>query len=150
MFVVGEIGKVRSPPALLIVSIDGVTKVPSSRWMSAIPSPLETAKSYDRYPTAPSVWVIAAATPSFPSLPVPVGHCTDLSAPTCLSHVGLCEDSHEVNTNVVPESSERWTTEIGVFGSCTPWLSAAIAGSFQVVISPRKIFAAVSPSSLRP
>src|SRR5213593_817302 len=112
MLVVGSIGNVRSPPALLIDSIDGVTKVPSSRWMSAIPRSLVTAKSYERYPIAPSVCVMLAATPSLPSPPVPVGHETALSAPTADFHVELSADSHEVNTNVVPDSSERCTTEI--------------------------------------
>jgi hypothetical protein len=45
MFVSEEIGRLRSPPALLIDSTDGVTNVPSSRLMSAIPRPLDTAKS---------------------------------------------------------------------------------------------------------
>src|SRR5262245_27483432 len=150
MFVVGEIGNFRSPPALLIESTDGATNVPSSRSMSATPRPLDTAKSYDRYPTEPSVCEIAAATPSFPSRPVPVGHSTALSAPTSFDHAELSAESHEVNTNVVPDSSDRCTTEIGVFGSCVPWFNAWIAGSFHDVMSPMKIFAAVSPSSLSP
>ena len=41
---------------------------------------------------------------------------------------------------VVPEESERWMTVIVVRGSVTPGFSAAIAGSFHVLILPRKMF----------
>jgi hypothetical protein len=47
---------------------------------------------------------------------------------------------------VVPEPSERCTTTIGCAGSFTEALSLAIAGSFQVLISPMKILASVGPS----
>ena len=73
-----------------------------------------------------------------------------MSAPISLLHFALCEESHEVNTKVVPDSSERWTTEIAVLGRVTPGFSAAIAGSFHVVIFPLKMSAAVAPSILRP
>src|SRR5689334_10867322 len=99
---------------------------------------------------APSVCDRPAATPSLPSPPVPTGHWTALSAPTCDDHVELSFDSQDVNTLVVPDSSERWTTCIGVDGSVTPGFKAAIAESFHDVIWPRKMFAAVAPSSLRP
>ena len=45
--------------------------------------------------------------------------------------------------DVVPEPSLRWATTIGVLGRVAPGLSAAMAGSFQVVISPWKILASV-------
>ena len=51
---------------------------------------------------------------------------------------------------VVPEPSERCTTVIFVLGSFALGFSAAIAGSSQVVITPWKILAVVSPESLRP
>src|ERR1700722_10543812 len=51
---------------------------------------------------------------------------------------------------VVPEESERTARVIAVLGRLTPELSAAIAGSFQVLIWPWKIFARVVGSSLRP
>src|SRR5438874_3725444 len=102
MFVVGWIGNVSPPPALLIESIEGAMKEPSVALMSAIPRFADTAKSNERYPIEPSVWPIAAATPSFPSPPVPVGHCTALSAPTFVSQSLLWEESHDVYTNVVP------------------------------------------------
>ena len=40
---------------------------------------------------------------------------------------------------VVPEPSERWTTLIAVLGRFTPGFAAVRAGSFQVVILPRKM-----------
>src|SRR3984885_8512835 len=51
---------------------------------------------------------------------------------------------------VVPEESERTARVIAELGRLTPELSAAIAGSFQVLICPSKIFARVVASSLRP
>ncbi len=48
---------------------------------------------------------------------------------------------------VVPEPSERCTTVILPSGSLTPGFSAAIAGSFQVLILPRKMLPRVGPSS---
>ena len=50
---------------------------------------------------------------------------------------------------VVPDSSERCTGVIFVLGRFTPGLSALMAGSSQVVISPLKIFAVVSGLSCR-
>ena len=44
---------------------------------------------------------------------------------------------------LVPELSERRTTVILIFGSFTPGFSAAMAGSFQRVILPRKMPASV-------
>ena len=44
---------------------------------------------------------------------------------------------------VVPEPSERCTTTIACDGSLTLGLSFLIAGSFQFLISPRKILASV-------
>ena len=50
---------------------------------------------------------------------------------------------------VVPDSSERCTGVIFVLGRFTPGLSALMAGSFQVVISPLKIFAVVIRAELQ-
>src|SRR6266545_2676476 len=98
MLVSEEIGNFRIPPAALIESTEGATNCPSlSRLIWATPRPLVTAKSKERYPMAPSVWLMPAATPSFPSPP----------APTWLAQSELSVDSHEVNTLVVPDSSER-------------------------------------------
>ena len=46
--------------------------------------------------------------------------------------------------SVVPDSSERKKTLMGVAGRVTPLLSAAMAGSFHMVILPSKILAATS------
>jgi hypothetical protein len=48
-----------------------------------------------------------------------------------------------VKLSVVPDSSARFTGVIGVAGSVTPGLSAAMAGSFHVVICRLKIRAMV-------
>src|SRR2546427_6154480 len=98
----------------------------------------------------PSVWLMPAATPSLPLAPVPTGHWTALSAPTFVAHSGLPADSHDVNTLVVPDSSARWTTWIGVLGRVRPEFCVAISGSFHVVTLPRKMSAAVAVSSFRP
>src|SRR5438552_5963220 len=151
MFVSELMGNLRIPPAALIESTEGATYCPSlSRLICATPSPLDTAKSKERYPTEPSVWLTAAATPSLPSPPVPTGHCTALSAPTFDSHSGLSFESQEVKTFVVPDSSDRCATAIGVEGRVTPEFCWAISGSFHVFTLPRKMSAAVGPSSLRP
>ena len=55
-----------------------------------------------------------------------------------------------MNTEVVPDSSERWTIVMAVEGSETPLLSALILGSSHVFTLPRKISATVLPSSFRP
>src|ERR1700722_111537 len=51
---------------------------------------------------------------------------------------------------VVPEESERTARVIAELGRLTPGLSAVIAGSFQVLIWPWKIFARVVASSFSP
>src|SRR5919204_189644 len=99
---------------------------------------------------APSVCWMEAATPALPLPPVPPGHCTALSAPIFCAHCWLSCDSHDVNTKVVPDSSERCTVWIGVEGRGTPGFSRAMAGSFHFVMSPRKIEAVVGPSSFSP
>src|SRR5712692_7058732 len=91
-----------------------------------------------------------AATPSFPLPPIPTGHCTALSAPTFVAHSGLPADSHDVNTLVVPDSSARWTTWMGVLGGLRPGFCVVISGSFQVVTLPKKMSAAVAASSFSP
>src|SRR5437588_7048683 len=107
MFVSAEIGNESPPPADVIEAIDGFTYVPSGALMSAIPRFAVTAKSYERYATDPSVWPTAAATPSFPFEPFPVGHCTALPEPIWDSQSVLTLESQPVNTAVVPDSSAR-------------------------------------------
>src|SRR4051812_15631190 len=93
---------------------------------------------------------MAAATPSLPLAPVPVGHLTVLSEPTFDFHSELSFWRKPVKPLVVPDSSERWTTVIVDDGSDTPVFCPAIAGSFHLVTLPRKMSASVLPSSLRP
>src|SRR5215469_9506699 len=57
---------------------------------------------------------------------------------------------YEEKFAVVPEESERTARVIGVLGSLAPEFSAAIFGSFQVLIWPWKMAARVGASSLRP
>src|SRR5438270_6310417 len=98
---------------------------------------------------APDVCFTAAVTPSEPLAPVvPAGHGTSLPAPSV--HVaGATAVRYEVNTDVVPEPSERWTTWIVVLGSEVPLLSALMAASFHFLIFPAKMPASVSPDSFR-
>ena len=63
-----------------------------------------------------------------------------------MRHGALDLDRKVVNTLVVPDSSERWTTVIAVLGSLRPRLSARILRSFQRLILPRKMSATVAPS----
>ena len=55
-----------------------------------------------------------------------------------------------MNSFVVPDSSERWTTVMSVPGSFRSGFRLVIAGSFHFLILPRKMSAAVAPSSFRP
>src|SRR5215475_6713194 len=50
---------------------------------------------------------------------------------------------------VVPDESARTASVIGVLGRLAPGLSAMIAGLFQVVMVPWKMFAMTVGSSLR-
>ena len=61
--------------------------------------------------------------------------------------VGAAAARKPVKFCVVPELSARCATVIAVDGSFTPGLSALIAASFHVLISPWKIFASVSAES---
>src|SRR5678815_103524 len=96
----------------------------------------------------PGVDLTEPVTPSLPLPPRPTGHLTLLPAPTLVFHSGETLARKSVNTAVVPEPSERWTTVIAWSGSFEPGLAAAILGSFQRVILPRKISATLSELSL--
>src|SRR5436190_23571031 len=93
---------------------------------------------------------MTAATPELPLPPVPVGHFTVLPVPTADLNVGLSAARYLVKPSVVPEESERWAIVIVVLGRFMPGFSDLIAGSFQVLILPRKMSAIVGPSSLIP
>src|SRR6476620_8274219 len=90
----------------------------------------------------PSWPFVAVATPADFSLPSPLPvHFLPVSEDQASGAAAL---RYFVKFSVVPDSSERKKTLIGVAGSVTPLLSAAMAGSFQVVILPTKIFVATS------
>src|SRR5689334_9315788 len=91
----------------------------------------------------PSVLLTPSETPSDFCLPSPTlpGHTLDGSL---FQASGAEPTRYFCRFSVVPDSSERKKTEIAVFGSVTPGLIAAIAGSFQVLISPRNTLAATS------
>src|SRR5690625_6966158 len=48
-------------------------------------------------------------------------------------------ERYSVKFSVVPESSERWTGTIGSSGRSASGLCSAMAGSFQLVMSPAKM-----------
>src|SRR3954453_23920367 len=98
----------------------------------------------------PSFCLTHAATPSLPFAPVPVGHLTDLSTPGPLFHAGEKSARNSVKFFVVPDSSERWQTVMLLLGSFTPEFWPAISGSFHLLTLPRKMSAAVLPSSFKP
>src|SRR5690242_13770807 len=54
---------------------------------------------------------------------------------------GVSAAMYALNCAVVPEPSERTIGRMGRLGSCNDRFSAAIAGSFQFVMPPVKIFA---------
>src|SRR5664279_5604712 len=92
---------------------------------------------------APSVAFTAAATPSEPFLPsptLPVHFLTGAS----VHRLAAAVFRYFSKFWVVPESSERKNTLIGVAGSEAEAFSALIAGSSQVLIAPLKIFAVTS------
>src|SRR5882757_9737641 len=97
-----------------------------------------------------------------PSPPVTVCTMPDVCAPdwppdsgqsplgSCGQAAGATADRYSVKFSVVPDSSERFTGVIADDGSCASGLSAAIAGSFHVVICRLKIQASVAGESCRP
>src|SRR5262245_41247723 len=65
-------------------------------------------------------------------------------------HMEFCvATSHWVNWAVEPEPSDRTTGMILIDGRRSRGLSAAIAGSFHILIAPVKIFAMFAPDSRR-
>src|SRR2546428_11661289 len=98
---------------------------------------------------APSDLPTCADTPSEPFSASPPGPFQVLSWPNVQSLAAEAA-RYLVKLSVVPELSERCTVKILVDGRVAPWLSAAIAGSFQVVTLPAKIFARVAGLSCRP
>src|SRR6202008_2303643 len=95
----------------------------------------------------PSVALIAADVPSLPLAPSPTPPLNVLPAP--LPHAPLEATSRYCwKLSVVPDSSLRKTTLMGVDGMLAFGFSALIAGSSHVLIAPLKILAAVGPSRI--
>src|SRR6478752_7089510 len=90
----------------------------------------------------PSVDLTAPATPAVFSLPSPLP--VHFLAGSAVHTVGTAPCRYLVKFSVVPDSSLRKNTLIAVAGSFTPGLILAMAGSFHVVIWPRKILAMTS------
>src|SRR3954453_8650162 len=100
------------------------------------------------YPIVPSPACTALITPEVPLAASPpwVGHSPTAPA---VHESGAALDRYSVKFFVVPDLSPRWTGVIVVPGSCASGLSAAIAGSFHVVMAPEKIFPRVSADRFR-
>src|SRR5690349_17943119 len=98
---------------------------------------------------APGVDLTICATPPLP-LPARAldGHLMVESLPS-VQALPAPFSRNSVKFCVVPEESERTARVIGVLGRLTPGLSALMAGSFQVLILPWKMFATTVGSSLR-
>src|SRR3954451_14936067 len=91
---------------------------------------------------------MSEATPLFFSAPcVDVGQFT-VSPESSFQTVGAAAFRNLVKLFVVPDPSDRWTTAIDEAGRVAPLLSAAILGSFHVVMSRWKMPASVSGLSL--
>src|SRR2546429_7537133 len=89
---------------------------------------------------------MAADVPSLPLAPSPTPPANVLPAP--LPHAPSDAASRYFwKLSVVPDSSLRKITLIGVAGRVLPLFRSAIGASFQVFTWPLKIFASVGPSS---
>ncbi len=81
---------------------------------------------------------IAPTTPEVPCAASPPG--TGQSPETSKVHTsGAVAARYSAKFSVVPDSSERLTGVMARSGSSASGLSSAIAGSFQLVISPAKM-----------
>src|SRR6478752_2565101 len=90
----------------------------------------------------PSVDFTALATPADFSLPSPLP--VHFLPGAAVHTFGAAAARYLVKFSVVPDSAERKETLLAVAGSVTPGLTLAMAGSFHVVIWPRKILAGTS------
>src|SRR6476659_1283190 len=91
----------------------------------------------------PSVDWTACWIPWDLALPCPVLPCHTLSG-FAVHTVGAAAARYFWKLLDVPDESDRKKTVIGVLGRLAPLLMALMAGSFQVLIWPRKIFAMTS------
>src|ERR1044072_4596147 len=91
----------------------------------------------------------ALATPSDPALPIWPLSVGNVWVGPAFQSFGAALDRESVKTPAGPDLSERTNPWIGRFGPAAP-LSAAMAGSFHMVMAPLKILASVAPDSFRP
>src|ERR1700733_1325831 len=88
--------------------------------------------------------------PFSPSAPGTAGKSTVVLKPGDLPQPpGSCFDRYWVNTKVSPDPSERCSGTTGVAGRLTPGFSAAICGSFQVLMVPSYMAVSTLPLSFR-
>src|SRR3954452_1067560 len=97
----------------------------------------------------PEAALTALATPSEPALPIWPLSVGNVCVAPAFQSAGPAFDRYSVKTPEVPDLSDRTNTWMGRFGPAAP-LSAAMAGSFHVVMAPPKILASVTPDSFRP
>src|SRR6516162_2299743 len=96
---------------------------------------------------APGVDLMTCATPPLPLAACAVaGHLMIELLPS-VQALGAASVRNLVKLAVVPEESERTAMAIAVLGRVTPELSAAMAGSFHLVILPSKMPAIVGADS---
>src|SRR6478735_2770126 len=84
----------------------------------------------------PAVLATALPTPSLPCAAVPPGAVQALPPSKVQPPAAV---RYLVKLSVVPDSSARCTVAIATDGNVTPGLTAAILGSFQVLMVPPKI-----------
>src|ERR1700759_1952110 len=103
------------------------------------------ANDHSLYVIEPGVFLMAAEVPSLPLAPSPTPPLNDFPPPLPQAP-SEAPSRYCWKLSVVPDWSLRNTTCIGRSGRVVPALSAPIAGSFQFLIVPLKIFAVVGPS----
>src|SRR4029078_5557421 len=99
-------------------------------------------------PMAPGFCFTRRETPSFPRPPTPTGQLTDVFTPTLLLNSGDALARKSTQMYVVPDPWARCAAVISLARSDTLSLSFASAGSFHLVILPRKISARTGPLNL--
>src|SRR5699024_8943221 len=123
-----------SAPSTATPTDSAVSSVPAS---FAMPRPRSWAAPHSMYDNPPLVSATASATSAVSGLPSPTLPFQSLegSAVQAPSEAAL---RYVVMFSVVPDAFDRKNTEIVRSGSGAPSLSAAIAGSFHLVILPLK------------
>ena len=98
---------------------------------------------------APGVLLMICATPPLPLPPRLVAGQLMVELLPSFQTPGAPSTRNWEKFWVVPDESERWAMVIAVLGSLTPGLSAAIAGSFHLLILPWKMSAMTGADSFR-